>query len=249
MLTVESYQNLKQLGHSDRQVQDLLSVSEDRLKKFKKLNRLTRPKKHIPNKYHLSLSLLGDGSLTSKYGELRQQGYLDRQICVALNIPRHTLNRWKSRANIIEIKPRKLHLLTVPDYQQHLRDGLGDTEIANLFGVTDHAVRQWRKRNGVPAPKLRRYPPTPAQLPDECLEAMQRLYPVLQEMRESEVRSAATAELARCVWIFHCRANEGTPLSHKEQASYMRRVSHRCLMDFFKHRQTLTDTAWALERG
>jgi len=154
MLTVENYQSLKQLGHTDRQVQDLLNVSGFQIREFKKQNQLVCTRKPVSSNYQLKLSLLGDGSPTSPYGDLRQKGWLDYQICEALNITPQGLSKWKAEASIIKSQPRRLHLLTLPDYQQHVENGLGDAEIAKLFQVTSHAVRQWRKRRGIPNPKM-----------------------------------------------------------------------------------------------
>jgi transposase len=247
-LTVAKYFEFKKSGYSDRQIQDLTCLSEHSVRQFKKQRGLTRGRKPVASKYQPAFDLLGDGQEGSKYAELRRQGFGDLQIYQALKIPKHAFLKWKARLNLIERRPRRLHMLTVAEYQNFIRNGLDEPAIAAMFGVGARALRKWRLRNNVPAPRLKRYPPTPKQLPGECLEMMKRLYPLLEKIQISDIRSTATEVLERSVWRFYCKAKDGQALNNEEQIRYINKVINRCIVDFRKHKQTLNDMPWMQDK-
>lgn len=160
--------------------------------------------------------------LEDKYLALKKQKFTDVLICSTLKISKASLLRWKAKRGLINSRPFKLTGFTVKDYSELKSEKMNDGEICKLLDVERKTLWYWKERNNVARQK--RYPVTPRVLPEGCLATIKKLYPLTEFIQNSDIKSLATERLIRTAWIFHCKSENGAPLTDEDQRRYYSKI-------------------------
>lgn len=201
-----------------------------------------RKENQLPANLRKPLPDRGSKALAERHRQMMDllwQGKTDSEIALAVDLSRSTVCSWRRR-NGLDLNPGQRGNPIRWDQRVAMdlyKAGASDSQIGRAVGVNSGSIFSWRRKNGLPANKIRTAPPVRKRTVD--LERMQQLYK--QGMPDCAI--AEELKISRH-YVAKLRQELGLPANQKHAAIVERGQKMLALYE-----QGMSDGQIALEIG